>query len=799
MIDMGEVKKITISGFRGINRPPLELDFQNGKSMMIYGTNGTGKSSIVDAWEWLYSGKIMHLARENAKEHAYPHKEAGNDQTWVKVDFTRSEIGEIVATFNLDKITHPFIEGNYSEIKKVVSHPCHLRYRDLTEFVYATKGKKYEFLSSQMGFGDAIKIQNDLKKGSTRLNEKSIDLKRDLEFYKKEYCKISGEEPKSIESHLKILNNIFYQQDIEYINELSELNIKLENLKEKVENDEKSKNLSYWKTIEQIINQIYPIENICPDVSDFQYKLVEFKKDENKISKLILLDLYEKGLGAIESLKAYDECPLCDQYYGGNLVEYIEHKQKLLKELNTIRMEIEEKKKNLNSSINEIIKKLDYASNNLSQLDLESPIVHLNENINNTLTFFKECNIQLEKKVEDINTDFDFINKIDTNEFNSLLNSQEEITESISIQIDELEKNEYRKKLVSDCHKLHNLSNYFSKWYDLNRSISYLIQIKDEYEKIKGDYIEETKRNVQESFDSISSDVAAYFNILECDNDILGDPKIELYSDNDKAVELEIMFGGEFIKPAYKFLSESQINSFGLSIFLASVKRFNSNFKFIILDDVINSFDIYKRPRVIDIISTHFPDYQFLILTHDSIWFDRLQKKFPQWKRMEFSGWDYMIGPRTKPGKSTYERIDESLTNDRPTEAGWFFGRYLEGMLQELCESLEVSVKFKKRNEYTLIELLQAFRSRMEKKLKKDNPIVKQIKDFELESGFRNFCDHWKRSESDYSSSEIREIVQKWKNIEKQIECNECHKFIRYEKNGTYEHISCPCRNTTLT
>ena len=67
---MGEIQKITISGFRGINTPPLELDFQKGKSiqsMMIYGRNGSGKSSIVDAWEWLYSGKIEHLAHEGAK------------------------------------------------------------------------------------------------------------------------------------------------------------------------------------------------------------------------------------------------------------------------------------------------------------------------------------------------------------------------------------------------------------------------------------------------------------------------------------------------------------------------------------------------------------------------------------------------------------------------------------------------------------------------------------------------------------------------------------------------------------
>ena len=96
---MGEIQNIIISGFRGINNP-LKLYFQKGRniqSMMIYGRNGSGKSSIVDAWEWLYSGKIQHLAREGAREHAFPHKEANDNNTWIEIEFTNQEIGKIKA------------------------------------------------------------------------------------------------------------------------------------------------------------------------------------------------------------------------------------------------------------------------------------------------------------------------------------------------------------------------------------------------------------------------------------------------------------------------------------------------------------------------------------------------------------------------------------------------------------------------------------------------------------------------------------------------------------------------------
>ena len=253
---------------------------------------------------------------------------------------------------------------------------------------------------------------------------------------------------------------------------------------------------------------------------------------------------------------------------------------------------------------------------------------------------------------------------------------------------------------------------------------------------------------MQESFDAISFDVAAYFKILERDIDVLGDPKITLYSERDKAVELEIMFGGDPISPAYKFLSESH--------------------------------------------------YQILLFTHDSIWLDRLQRSFPQWIRKCFWGWDYAIGPRIEQGKNSYEQIDELLSQDKPTEAGWLFGRYLEWVLQELCENLEASVKYNRRNEFTLSELVQAFSVRMQKKLTSDHSIVKSILYFESDTGFMNFCDHWKGSETDYSSPEIRDIVQNWRDIESKIECDECHKFIRYKKIDGYEHVLCPCTKLNL-
>ncbi|MHA1228232.1 MAG: hypothetical protein ACTSR2_04235 [Candidatus Hodarchaeales archaeon] len=796
---MGEIQKTTISGFRGINIPPLELDFCKDKSiqsMMVYGKNGSGKSSIVDAWEWLCSGKIEHLAREGAGPQSYPHKEAGEGQTYIEVEFADGEIGRIKMEYDPNRITQPRIEGNLSKLRGRIPHPCHLRYRDLTEFVYERKAEKYEILSRFMGFADALNIQNDLQTCAGKLGERLEELQRKRDDFSKGYREISGEEPKDTESFIKILNTIFSRHGVALIRGVTEVKTSLETLRGLVEKDEKSRRLSYWKDIQRIISQFYPVEDICSSISKFQEDFTTFRQDEEEISKLVLLDLYEKGIEAIKSLEIYDICPLCDKPYDGNLIEHIKSKQGHLDELSKRKNALDIKKEELLSTVDKIIRKADFASLNLEEKELEPPLTQFRENLVNVRPLLEECKGMLGKKIENIDKGFDFLKKVDTKEHKSLLDSESRIKEEISRQVENLETDEPRKALVNDFQQVDSLQKSLTEWTQLNEKIKVLEKIKGHYEVIKAAYVEETKGGVQASFDAISYDLKEYFTILEKDSEIIADPKIRLIPGKDKAVELEIMFGGDPISPAYKYLSESQLNSFGLSVFLASVKRFNPNFKFIILDDVINSFDTYKRPRVIDLLSEHFSDYQILLFTHDSIWLDRLQRRFPKWIRKRFFGWDYTIGPRVEPGKNSYEQIDELLLHDKPAEAGWMFGRYLEWVLQELCENLEASVKYNRRNEYTLSELFQSFKERMEKKLKENHSIVKLTSAFESDIGFRNFCDHWK--ETDYSSPEIRDIVQSWKDIESKIECGKHHKFIRYKKEDGHEHISCPCGELDL-
>lgn len=113
---MLKVKKITLSGFRGILRPQV-LDLLAGatepRSFALFGLNSSGKTSFVDGLEWLLSeeNKIEWLRRDEAEEKSYPHqaaKDKGID-SFVEIDFydTNKKLGVLRKTFDQSRVTRP--------------------------------------------------------------------------------------------------------------------------------------------------------------------------------------------------------------------------------------------------------------------------------------------------------------------------------------------------------------------------------------------------------------------------------------------------------------------------------------------------------------------------------------------------------------------------------------------------------------------------------------------------------------------------------------------------------------------
>ncbi len=774
------IKNIKVKNFRGI-KLEIVFPFQKGSnltSLAIYGKNGTGKSSIVDAWEWFRDSKINHLSREDAGEKAYPHIDSDGQDSYVEIEL-EGNTDPIKCKYNPKRITQPIIKGDHETFKAVVTHPCHLRYGDLQKFVYFRKAEKYQYLAKYLGFEIGLIVQNGMKTYSN-----SLQLKID------KYFSLQEQNAKILKSTLDIsekpnetlvlasINRIAAKHSLQEINGFTEVNLIYNNLKSLIENNPKTKELAEWKAFKSKLEQFYPVSKIGNALTSIEALFNSIKEDETNISNLSRISLYESGLNILEDSVDKNICPLCDLTFNDDLEAHIKKKHLELADLKKNYDRFTKEKETLTNTLNSLISKIQRVN------DIESDIVR--EKLND---FFVSIHTVAENAVLAIRTLSNTIANIvaidlSKQEFvgvlDKLVEEEKQIKKSVEGFISTLNDDTARVDLTDDYTKLNELKSSFFQ-FDLNKKkVAWLNESKQKFDVYFSKYNNWVKNQIQAAFDDISDDIITYFNILEDNHPYIKNPQIKLVEGRDKAIELEIDFAGESLSPAYKVLSESQINSFGLAVFLAAIKHFNKEFKFIILDDVINSFDAYKRPRVIELIHEHFSDFQFLVLTHDILWFDQLNKRFPRWNKRRFYGWDFPTGPKIEVAKSSFERIEDDILKDYGREAGHKLGVYLEWIIQVLNQNLHSPIQFRINNQYVLSELFDALKKRIKDKLKADHKLFNLLNRFETDALFRNYCMHWKDIE--YTASEIKRILEHWKEIESIFQCDgDCQRFVEYE------------------
>jgi AAA ATPase domain len=789
-----KLKTIRIENFRGIKQA-LEFPFKKGSnntSLAIYGKNGTGKSSIVDAWEWFYNSKINHLAREGAGEKDYAHKGSDGTNTFIELEI-EGVPDKVKFQFNNRRVTQPIIIGDYNSIIEKIPHPCHLRYQDLQRFVYLSKTEKYEYLAKYLGFEEALQLQNNFRTFSNTLQTQIEQFISAIEENNTRIIQVIGESTIiSEENILTFINAKLHKHRVAEIDTFKKIKQATDALKLIVEQNPKAKELAEWKELKRKLERFYPITHIKENLVTIELLFNELKDDEVTLKNISRIDLYESGREVLESEDDKSICPLCDTQFAGDLIGHITHKHKALEDLKIKLEKFNNLKVLLQRNLTELISKIESINEFEAEIkesqfrEFFGKINQLKIDVQIPLKVFQKGIFEIEK--------LDYSASPWLENLESIINSNEDVLRTVDENIHRLNEDRARKELTDDYSNIIELFTSFYR-YELNeKKKEYTIGIKSYFDEVIDNYKDWVNSQIQGKFDEISAVIIDYFNLLENNHAYIRRPKIKLLTDRDKAIELEIEFAGEELSPAFKVLSESQINSFGLSVFLAAIKHFNTDFKLIILDDVINSFDSFKRPRVIELLRQHFSDHQFLVLTHDAVWYERLIRSFPNWNRLRFFGWDYSTGPKVEIGKDTFEQIQDDLDRDLGVDAGQKLGRYLEWSLQVLNQNFQSQVAFKILNEYTMNELFVPFKKRIKEKLRETHRLYILLYEFEEQTGFRNFCMHWK--DGQYTSDEVQQIFDSWKTIEATLTCPSCNRYATYDSSTRY--VKCRCSELDL-
>ncbi len=224
---------------------------------------------------------------------------------------------------------------------------------------------------------------------------------------------------------------------------------------------------------------------------------------------------------------------------------------------------------------------------------------------------------------------------------------------------------------------------------------------------------DEIKQQSQQVVDEVSSDIRDLWAILH-PGEAIEDIRVYLPDDADKAVDIGLKFHGVEQASPRLTLSEGYRNSLGLCLFLAMAKREADKDRPLFLDDVVVSFDRNHRGMVAELLEKRFSDRQVVLFTHDREWYIELRRQLDpkRWGFKALKPYEHpSSGIRWSEKSWTFDDARARL-KDEPDAAGNTVRKIMDTELAILAERLKVPLPYlhRERNDH---RVAHEFLSRM--------------------------------------------------------------------------------------
>lgn len=712
-----KLRKLVVKGFRGA-RKEIWLNFEdNSKSIVLFGNNGDGKSTFSDAIEWFFTDSIDYLQREGCGRDDYFNRYMSpEDDATVAVNFNNN-------LFNSQKTLKRKGGSSFSntaaDFKDYAGDSSKdsfiLRHHTMREFIDKTKKQKLERVEEIIGFSTVKEIRDTLLKTLNALRDdrqlvgllgQLDERKRDLitviekvEFQDADILNYANQLAKQCGSTLSIVNDSDFKSVVEALNK-------------KITASDRGKELSRLDGIGENVLKLTAIEEFLKGIISVFTQHNELAKREETARASAIEKLYKAAIEAIENkLVKPGECPICKKPVDTELLlksltDEIEEITKVLKERN----QVIQNAKFLSS-------KVPSSQTNLGVLlENEVKTEFLTNEASKRLTEISASLSQYEQILAKIQQSPRAISPPSfPNNLQNLKEDVKKIQQRIDQRKEKLSETDEEKKFYQNVHLLKKLHDDCIRYKEINRLIGIYNKQIDSLEKIYQDFENMERKSVQKILKAISSDVNDFFRFLHPDDNF---DEVELIPTEGRGIEFKLKYHGEEISPPMKILSEAHLNSLGICLFLASAKHFNKVNGFLVLDDVITSFDAGHRRPLARLMSEKFSDTQFLLFTHDDLWFEILKKDFPsgKWLFKELMKWTKDNGLDLKDSPLTLkERIKNCLDENDKQGAATKCRILIEEILKERCENLGVrSLEFRtgyKNDQREASELINALTS----------------------------------------------------------------------------------------
>jgi energy-coupling factor transporter ATP-binding protein EcfA2 len=716
-----KLNNLYIKGIRGV-KEDLAIPL-NQKSILIYGDNGMGKSTISDSIEWFFKDEVSHLSGEeiDLKEALRNSYIPETEKSIVEVQFNTPTLNsQRILEVKKGKLVPEYSNKSNeltSYLKVASKENILLRHQLLTDFIDKTKSDKLKSLSEIIGFSEITKVKETLRKAYSGINTelKSQNFESQINTQKVTLKENLG-------SIISVEENLFNEitdlskplnTGIE-VKSFSDIDLLLNKLKTQTSSPliNEQKFLDTCKNILTILKD--ECETIDKEYLKYYSEFNIIAKDVQSVMQIYFAELLKLGKQLIDKkFHKEDNCPLCLQTKKREvLVLEIENRLKEIEKASNIKISFDNAKKSFSAIIDSKVKKVEFLQNEALLKDESNK--HIKENIELILLKLKDLQSAANEKVTSGNLLPELI-KINLTEedFNSLVSIEERI-------------NTLKDKIAKDntttiYSKVSFAKDAFSKIKNFEAEKEKLDKQKKSLEIIYNEFVKRQKTALEDFINKFSDKINSFYQFMNPDEQF-DDLRIAILGDEDKllGITVQYKFNGEWVSPPQKYFSESHLNCFGISFFLASVIAFNNESKFIVFDDVISSFDSTHRIRFANLLLSEFSEYQLIVLTHESNWFEYFRNavKGKNWL-VNSVLWNQTKGTHfSETSENLKNKIEKKIADSNTDKLGNDIREYLENILKNIAVNIEVKLKFllNDRNEDRMAyELLTEVKGRVSK------------------------------------------------------------------------------------
>ena len=811
--------QLTVQNVRGLPDLTFNLD---GKNVAIWGPNGAGKSCVVDAIDFLFTGRISRLMGEGTgaltlARHG-PHIDHDAQSALVSATVQLAGFPEPVELSRcMAQPDHLVCPDNARALVADTSDLMNrggvvLTRRDILRFVVAEGGKRADEIEALLRLKDVDDVRSSLIRARTELGRKEKSAQDAIETARAEVNVTLGLDKYSDEG---LLDQVNASRQVLGGGTLESNTPGL--FKDGLapppapETGPSSVNPVLFRRAVQNVKQRTDLSLVPPQAGkdrNLRESITKLKQNPELLAELEHLELTEHAGRFVDD--STTACPVCGASWPeGYLRNHLETRIATAQEARRVRKEVSENSEALAIPLRDVIANVTALSEGLGAAELDT--------VGGDRSVLGGWLVGLKALQEVLN---DPIEHYLRSEFTTEVVAKLLVPENLNDLLGRIEK--AVQEAVPKTSPEQTAWDKLTRLEESVRALGNRVQEREiatlNFQRSKV-FVEEYEKARDSLLGGLYSRIADRFVEFYC---VLHDHESEHFSASLRpqraSLTFEVDFMGRGTHPPHALHSEGHQDSMGICLFLAlNEELVNGQLGLVVLDDVMMSVDTGHRKDVCRLIAEQFADCQFVITTHDRTWAKQLKQEgvVAPSQVIEFTGWTLEGGPNTHRQLDLWETIQSHLEQDDVSGAAFRLRRGSEDFFEDVCSALGAQVTYNSGMQWQLDDWLPAAMDQYKDLVTRGRRSALSWGDSETVAAFderesirkqiygRTHAEQWSINTSvhynnweDMSKEDFSPVADAFRDLQGLFVCSTCGGLMeKMPRKGSLQVAKCPCGN----